>query len=215
MVTNYAAGTTPAAVVSADFQNAGGADFAVANLTSNNVSVFLNYNDGSGTFRPAVNYPAGTAPIDIVAGDLNGDGLPDLVVTNSNTSTVTILFNNPANPGGFGSPVSVPLGASSPRNVRLADMTGDGDLDIITANAGNNTVSVLLNHGDGTFAPAQTYVTGGSGAYALAVADFFGDGFPSVAVGHTGSNTSPSSGITATARWNPPPSRWRPAMSPA
>jgi hypothetical protein len=188
MATNYAAETSPEAVVSADFQGAGGADFAVANQTSNNLSVFLNRNDGSGTFQPAVNYPAGTSPADIAAGDLNGDGLTDLVVTNSNASTVTILFNNPQSPGTFGAPVTVQLGANSPHNVRLADMTGDSDLDIITANAGNNTVSVLLNHGDGTFAPAQTYSTGGSGAYALAVADFFGDGFPSVAVGHNGSN---------------------------
>jgi hypothetical protein len=189
MATNYAAGTGPAAVVSADFQGAGGADFAVANQGANSVSVFLNRNDGSGTFQAPRSFPAGTSPADIVAGDLNGDGLPDLVVTNSNASTVTILFNNPANPGAFGAPVTLSLAANSPRNVRLADMTGDGDLDIITANAGSNTVSVLLNHGDGTFAPAQTYLTGGSSAYALAVADFFGDGFPSVAVGHNGSNS--------------------------
>jgi hypothetical protein len=189
MVSNYATGTAPAAVVSANFQGAGGADFAVANQGSNSVSVFLNRNDGSGTFQAPRSFPAGSSPADIVAGDLNGDGLPDLVVTNSNANTVTILFNDPVNPGTFGAPVSVGLGDNAPRNVRLADMTGDGDLDIITANAGSNTVSVLLNHGDGTFAPAHTYTTGGSGAYALAVADFFGDGFPSVAVGHTGSNS--------------------------
>jgi hypothetical protein len=185
--TNYAAGAGAASVATADFQGAGGVDFAVANINANTVSVFLNNNDGSGSFRAAATYQAGQRPVDIVAGDLNGDGLPDIVVTNVTTpGTVTILFNNPSNPGTFGAPVTVNTGGSRPLDVRLADLTGDGDLDIIAANYSSNTVSVLLNHGDGTFAAAQTYVgtLGTIGAYSLAVADFYGDGFPSVALGN-------------------------------
>jgi hypothetical protein len=185
--TNYAAGAGAASVVTADFQGLadGNVDFATANIGANTVSVFLNNHDGTGTFRPAVNYAVGGAPLDIVAGDLTGDGLPDIVVTDSNSNTVTILYNDPAHPDTFQPRVALlGTGGSGPRDVRLAELTGDGFLDIITANYDNNTVAVLLGNGDGSFAPAHTYAAsaGSSGAYALAVADFYGDGFPSVAV---------------------------------
>jgi hypothetical protein len=189
--TNYAAGAGAAAVTTADFQGLGGGnvDFATANIGANTVSVFLNKHDGSGTFLPAANYAVAGAPVDIVAGDLTGDGLPDIVVTDANSNTVTILYNDPAHPGTFQPRVGlVGTGGTEPLNVRLADLNGDGFLDIVTANYGNNTVGVLLNNGDGSFAPAHTYAAsaGSFGAYALAVADFYGDGFPSVAVSNPG-----------------------------
>jgi hypothetical protein len=189
--TSYVAGAGPASVTTADFQGLGNgnADFAVANIGANTVSVFLNNNDGSGTFHAPVNYTVAGSPVDIAAGDLTGDGLPDIVVTDASSNTVTILYNDPAHPGTFQPRVGLlATGGAGPRDVRLADLTGDGDLDIIVANSGNNTVGVLLNHGDGTFDPAHTYAAGApsGGAYALAVADFYGDGFPSIAVSNPG-----------------------------
>jgi hypothetical protein len=199
--TNYAAGAAPSSVATADFQNAGGVDFAVANLQAGTVSVFLNHNDGTGTFAPAVNYSVGAFPVDIVAGPLTSGGLPDIIVTNGNSTTATVLFNNPASPGTFLRSVTLQLGANSPRNVRLADLNGDGFLDIITADYGSNQISVLLNNGDGTFAAAHTYSAGTNtrGAYSLAVADFYGDGFPSVAVGNF---VAPTNGVISILRGN-------------
>jgi hypothetical protein len=202
-VTNYGAGTSPASVATADFQNAGGVDFAVANIGSNTVSVYLNHNDGSGTFQPAANYAAGSRPVDIVAGDLNGDGLPDIVVSNANSpGTLTILYNDPAHPGVFDiPPVTLSTGGNFPLDLRLADLNGDGFLDIVTANYTSNTVAVLLNNGDGTFAPAVTYAAGPGtfGAYSLAVADYYGDGTPAVAVGNF---NSPQTGQVTILRGN-------------
>jgi hypothetical protein len=192
--TSYAAGAgIPAAVATGDFQHLGNGnvDFAVASLsTGGAVSVFLN--NGSGTFQSAVNYPAGPNPVDIAVGDLNGDGLPDIVVANLGTSpgTVTILFNDPTSPGTFLPAVSIPLGQDDPRGVKLADMNGDGFLDIVSSNYAANSVTVLLNHGDGTFAAPHSYLAGSRfGTYALAVADFYGDGHQSVAVGNVPSHT--------------------------
>jgi hypothetical protein len=64
---------------------------------------------------------------------------------------------------------------SGPHAVVVADFNGDGKADIATANQLSNDVSVLLNHGDGTFGPAVEYAVG-THPLAIAVGDFNGDG---------------------------------------
>src|ERR1700694_4234394 len=69
-----------------------------------------------------------------------------------------------------------PVG-NQPRTAAAGDFNGDGNADVVTANEGDDTVSVLISNGDGTFQPAVLYPVGaGSGPYAVAVADFNGDG---------------------------------------
>jgi hypothetical protein len=63
---------------------------------------------------------------------------------------------------------------TNPQAVVTADLNGDSRLDLVTANAGDSTVSVLLGNGDGTFQPAQTSATGAN-PRSLAVGDFNGD----------------------------------------
>jgi hypothetical protein len=62
-----------------------------------------------------------------------------------------------------------------PGAIAIADLNGDGKPDLVTANSGN-TVSVLLNRGQGSFEPKRSYAAGGSGS--LTVADLNGDGTP-------------------------------------
>ena len=61
----------------------------------------------------------------------------------------------------------------------VADLTGDGIPDIITANRPDNSVSVLLGNPDGSFQTKETYATG-QGPFSVAVADFTGDGIPDI-----------------------------------
>src|SRR2546428_14468 len=68
-----------------------------------------------------------------------------------------------------------------PQSVAVGDFNGDGKPDLAVANAGSDTVSVLLGNGDGTFQAART-VAAGSGPVFLAVGDFNGDGKPDLAV---------------------------------
>ena len=68
----------------------------------------------------------------------------------------------------------------------IADLNGDGAPDLVTVNSADDTVSVLLGNGTGTFAPAATYpIPTSSGAQFVAVAEVTGDGIPDIIVADT------------------------------
>ena len=83
--------------------------------------------------------------------------------------------------GGGGTSLLGPASTYSAGNhthaVRMADLNGDGKLDLVTANAGSATVSVLLGNGDGTFQPKTDYATAATGEpKSVAIGDLNGDG---------------------------------------
>jgi len=93
---NFPVGTSPRSITSADFDGDGDPDLAVANENSNNVSVLLNTTPLLGlvaSFGSAMNFAAGTIPLDITSADFNADGKPDLAVANKNSNNVTVLLN--------------------------------------------------------------------------------------------------------------------------
>ena len=102
-------------MAAADLNGDGKPDLAVANNSSDTVSVLLN--NGNGTFAAQVDYATGSGPISVAAADLNGDGKPDLAVANSNSSTVSVLLNNG---NGRPSPPRRPIGTGAlpPRSRR-------------------------------------------------------------------------------------------------
>src|ERR1700691_3084959 len=126
----------------------------------------------------------------VVIADVNGDGIPDLIVANGcNTSTcanspVGVLLGN--GDGTFQTAVTYGIGNGQATSLALRDVNGDGKLDIIVTDEsnGNNTgaVDILLGNGDGTFQTALTYTTGGNDAVSVAVADVNGDGKPDLIV---------------------------------
>ncbi len=63
----------------------------------------------------------------------------------------------------------------------MADLTGDGITDIVVANYDDDTVSVLMGNGDGTFQPQEVFAVGAK-PYAVAVATLTGDGIPDIIV---------------------------------
>jgi len=77
--------------------------------------------------------------------------------------------------------------AGYPYSVAVADFNGDGKPDLVAANQGSITVSVLLGNGDGTFQKQVSYVTGNTPT-SVAVGDFNGDGKPDLVVANLGDN---------------------------
>lgn len=125
---------------------------------------------------PPVDYPVGSRPISIAAGDLDSDGDVDLVVSNTYSDSVSVLFNE--GNGAFASAVDYPVG-SNPETVKLGDFDNDGDLDVATANLYSNNVSVLWNAGNGAFGAPINYPVGLAGEtspQSVAVGDFDEDG---------------------------------------
>src|SRR5207247_1264376 len=100
--------------------------------------------------------PAGTYPNSVTVADVAGDGQPDIVVTNYLAGTVSVLQG--VGDGTFLAPAPYAVGVR-PTSVMAADLvdqngkaTPDSRLDLVVANSGDGTVSVLPADGEGTFA---------------------------------------------------------------
>ncbi len=175
-------GSNPQGVVVGDFNGDGIADLAVANFSSNNVSILLG--DGSGGFVPAPGSPVavGSSPYSVAVGYFNADGIADLAVANNLANTVSILLGDGG--GAFapapGSPIAV---GGNPRGVSVGDFNGDGIADLAVANSNSDNVNILLGDGSGGFAPASgSPVTAGDGPQGVVVGDFNGDGIADLAL---------------------------------
>jgi FG-GAP-like repeat/FG-GAP repeat len=186
----------PVALTVDDFNKDGILDMAVVNGPQFDQgvpgSLTILLGNGDGTFTATSGSIAtGNSPIFVAAGDLNGDGNPDLVVTNMNhgfpdLGTLIVLLGN--GDGTFTpTPTTLTVG-SIPSTVSVADFNGDGKPDLVTANAGSNTVSVLLGNGDGTFA-APMNVAAGTDPIFAATADFNHDGIPDLAMANNSTSS--------------------------
>ena len=174
----------PSSVAVGDFKRDGHLDLAVAN--PGGLSVLLG--NGDGTFKPFVNYAAGSTPYWVAVGDFNGDGKLDLAVANEGSNDLSVLLGK--GDGTFEAAVNYATG-SQPASVAVGDFNGDGKLDVAVANMSSNNVSVLLGNGDGTFRPAINYAAG-SGSRTVAVGDFNGDGKLDLVVANNGGTGSVS-----------------------
>jgi FG-GAP-like repeat/Bacterial pre-peptidase C-terminal domain len=137
------------------------------------------------TTAPFVALPGGAGTAWVAQGDLNGDGVPDVVVANRIDDTVSVYLGT--GDGTFYPPTTDAIGQRVWR-VTVADVNGDGKLDILTANKGDNTISILLGNGDGTFQPQAVFPVG-TRPGGVAVADVNGDGFPDVIVSNYADST--------------------------
>ncbi len=155
-------------------------------------------------FSGSNNYSSCGLAYSVAVADVNGDGHPDLLVANqcadsntcSNGGTVGVLLGN--GDGTFQPAVIYNSGGEYAYSVAVADVNGDGHLDLLVVNQcasssscdNGGTVSVLLGNGDGTFQTAVSYNSGGEYAYSIAAADVNGDGYPDLLVANQCANSS-------------------------
>jgi hypothetical protein len=181
---NFATALVPDSVAVADLNGDGKLDIVTANYGSPNVSVLLG--NGDGMFQAAHNWAIASPSTAVAVADVNGDGKPDIIAANGTYSghpqpytTVSVLLGN--GDGSFTAAQSFAVG-KGPQSVAVGDVNGDGRPDIVTADFGDGTVSVLLNTAappaTGTFSPGATVAASGRYAYVPTVADVNGDGKP-------------------------------------
>jgi hypothetical protein len=174
--TSYTVSSDPVSVTTADVNGDGKPDIICANNGNTFNPVTLLTNNGTGGFAsaPVPSLGAVLGASGVTAADVNGDGKVDLILiaTLSTSSEIMVLTNDGS--GGFALSGSYPAG-SNPYAVTAADVNGDGRVDLITCNQGNNTLTVLTNNGAGVFGSNAT-LNVGSGPESLTAADVNGDG---------------------------------------
>ncbi len=174
----FAAGSTPDSIASADFDQDGDLDLAVANRDSSDVTVLVGDGTGAFTAVATVALAAAGRPTSIVAGNFNGDADPDLAVADVHNNKVVILTGGSG--ATFGT-TEVPV-PQAPSRLAIADFNRDGNEDLAVVTGGNSRVTILKGAGNATFTPAAPTTPAGDSPSALATGDFNDDGAPDVAV---------------------------------
>ncbi|MFI5297912.1 MAG: FG-GAP-like repeat-containing protein [Polyangiales bacterium] len=167
-----------------------GADFSIAAADLNGdhrpdlvvsgafgAAVAVLWNSGAGKFALAPdNVTFALESDELCLGDLNGDGIADLVNQNLSQSIEVTLAHGTGFP--FATIPRYPTG-SGPSSLKIADLDGNGTLDVVTGNSDASSISVSLNEAGRTFAVNVDYPTQYQVAH-IAVGDLNGDGHPDI-----------------------------------
>ena len=175
---------------------------AVANRNSNNISVYRNTSTSrtitAGSFAAKVDFTTGTQPQNVEITDIDGDGKPELVVTNGGANSIGV-FRNTSTPGtidanSFAARVDFTAG-TNPDRFTIGDIDGDGKPDPVVVNNSSSNVSVFRNTSTPGTIDASTFatkvdITASSGPQGVRIGDFDGDSKLDMAVAnHTPTNT--------------------------
>ena len=198
---DFTTSTGPYGLALADIDGDNKLDVIIANYgdyaSGTTVSVLRNTStQGSISFATKVDFPVGNGPLQVAVGDLDGDGKPDLAVTNhydGNGTTVTVLRNTSTQGNVSFSTGQTFTVLTGPFGIAIKDIDGDTKLDIVVANNGSllgdgTTVSVLRNTstlGNISFAPKVDFIVG-TGPRVVAIQDLDGDIKPDVVVSNFG-----------------------------
>jgi gliding motility-associated-like protein len=181
-----------------DFDGDSKVDVATANDNTAFVNIFPNASTpGVVSFPGKLALNIASRSLHIKCGDLNGDGKPDLIATESGTNDkVFIMKNNSTGTGSFAfsPPLTITLAGKRPKRIEIADLDLDGKPELIITAQGSNTVSVLVNQStlasiSFSSAPIHITIPGAASTEGLAVQDLNQDGLPEIVVSQFQTNT--------------------------
>ncbi|CAF3938924.1 unnamed protein product [Rotaria sp. Silwood1] len=181
-------GSTSQGLVIDDFDNDTRLDIAVSNYMTNNIGIFLGYDNEP--FAGVMTYSTGTRsqPYSIAIDDLNNDGWLDIIVANYGTNNVGVLLGRSNR---FFDPImtySTGVG-SAPYSVATGDFNSDNQSDIVVSNSETDNILIFLGYGNGSFEIGLTYSTGVlSRPYTVAIADLNNDNILDIAIANSGTN---------------------------
>jgi hypothetical protein len=163
-------------------------DLVTANSGTNNLT-FLK-NSGAGMFPASTSVVVGTTPTGIAIGEIDGNSGLDLVTSNHDGNNLTMLQNKM--PLGFSGYGLVSFPGSLPNSPALADMNGDGAVDLLVPSVANSKLALFENNHTlppmGPFIPYVEYPVGNN-PVAVAVGDLNGDGKPDAVVANKNDST--------------------------
>lgn len=199
-------GFSPTALTTANLTSSGHKDLIVTGNVANSSlgAVLVLLGNGDGTFNQTTQslLKVGSNPVFVIANDFNSDGFQDLAIANQSDNTISFFLGN--GDGTFKTPpptnIFLPVG-SQPTSLAAADLNGDGKIDLVSANKGNNNISVFFGNGNGTFQNPTNYATGNSPVY-VALADFNNQGALDIAVANNSAPSSNNTGNSVTIYYN-------------
>jgi hypothetical protein len=166
-----------------DLNRDGRPDIVVANRSEDQPGAnYVCLNDGQGNFSMTCRAFATESATTIAAGDLNGDGFPDLVVPHREGAQSYIYIND-----GHGAFTERhPFGPPNceTRAIALADLNGDRKLDIILGDQARGGAFIYFNQGHTEFSNPVQIVGKEDTVYSIAVADMNGDGRADIVLGN-------------------------------
>lgn len=142
----------------------------------------------SAVFLPASSSVVGLAPINVLALDVTGDGLPDIVAPAFAATNIAILTNTGLGTFALSRTVAV---AGGPYALASGDFNRDGKVDLVNGDNTTGLLTLLTNDGHGGFVASSSLPTGAplSNPKGVGVGDFNGDGWLDVVVANRNINS--------------------------
>ena len=197
---DIASESSPYGIAIGDIDGDGKPDIAVVNATANSVSLFRNTSTiGIISFAPKIDFITALFPQALSIGDFDGDGKPDIAVTNKFSYSFSV-FGNISTPGNisFNARKDITCGSGNePNGLTVADLDGDNKLDlavVISISSSNNSFAQIFRNtsasGNLLFSFATSVTGGVNESYHVAAGDINGDGRPDLVLAVTNQGTT-------------------------